>query len=100
MLSIQYTNTLSSKLNKENNKDRIYLILNKILQNYYMMVADCKLHTATGQRYFRHQEASSRLVQGTIKPKAGIKQMRSFRHAFLLDPNSWDKSKWIKAQTW
>lgn len=30
-LSIQYTNTLSSKVNKENNKDRMYLILNKIL---------------------------------------------------------------------
>lgn len=69
-LSIQYTNTLSSKVNKENNKDRMYLILDKILRNYYTMVADSNLHTATGQSYFRHQEASSRLVQGTIKPKA------------------------------
>lgn len=72
-LSIQYTNTPSPKVNKENNKDRIYLILNKILQNYYTMVADCNLCTATVQKYFRHQQISSRLVQGTIKPKAEIK---------------------------
>lgn len=71
-LSIQYTNTLSSKVKKEN-KDRIYLILNKILRNYYTMVADWNLDTATGRRYFRNREASSRLVQGTVKPKAEIK---------------------------
>lgn len=46
-LSIQYTSTLSPKVNRENSKGRIYLILNKILQSHYKMVADCNLHTAT-----------------------------------------------------